>query len=146
MGRLTKKKIDEIRGLRKQGYCQKEIAEKVRVHVKTVRKYDPTSKTRKHHTLERQIETIEQALAIMLDWLKISNPPSVSIERLFCPRCQTEESLYYDVEEEVFTCSECGFKLAPLEIICPKCFSYDTLSYDMRLGRDVCEVCERRNA
>ena len=145
MGRLTKKKIDEIRGLRKQGYCQKEIAEKVHVHVKTVRKYDPTSKTRKHHTLERRIEAIEQALAVMLDWLEISARPSVLSDSLFCPRCQTEESLYYDLQEEVFICSECGFELVLLEAICPQCFSQDTLSFDIQRRRYVCEVCEKRH-
>ena len=41
MGRLTKAKIDEIARLRKQGYTQKETAEKLNVHIRTVRKYDP---------------------------------------------------------------------------------------------------------
>lgn len=41
MGRLTKAKIDEIAKLRQEGYTQKETAEKVKVHLRTVRKYDP---------------------------------------------------------------------------------------------------------
>ena len=41
MGRLIKAKIDEIARLRKQGYTQKETAEKLNVHIRTVRKYDP---------------------------------------------------------------------------------------------------------
>lgn len=41
MGRLTKSKIDEIGKLREQGYTQKETAEKAKVHLRTVRKYDP---------------------------------------------------------------------------------------------------------
>lgn len=41
MGRLTKAKIDEIGKLRGQGYTQKETAEKAKVHLRTVRKYDP---------------------------------------------------------------------------------------------------------
>jgi len=41
MGRLTKTKVDEIEKLRREGYTQKETAEKVKVHLRTVRKYDP---------------------------------------------------------------------------------------------------------
>lgn len=41
MGRLTKTKVDEIVKLRKQDYTQKETAEKLGIHVRTVRKYDP---------------------------------------------------------------------------------------------------------
>jgi len=41
MGRLTKSKKDEIMKLREQGYTQKETAERVKVHLRTVRKYDP---------------------------------------------------------------------------------------------------------
>lgn len=41
MGRLTKAKQDQISKLRKQGHTQKETAEKLNVHLRTVRKYDP---------------------------------------------------------------------------------------------------------
>jgi len=41
MGKLTKAKIDEITRLRQEGYTQKEIAKKAKVHLRTVRKYDP---------------------------------------------------------------------------------------------------------
>ena len=41
MGRLTKTKVDEIAKLRGKGYTQKETAEKLKVHLRTVRKYDP---------------------------------------------------------------------------------------------------------
>ena len=41
MGRLGKAKVDEIGKLREEGYTQKETAEKVGVHLITVRKYDP---------------------------------------------------------------------------------------------------------
>jgi len=43
MGRLTKKKIDQIAKLRGEGYTQIEVAEKTGVCLKTVRKYDPGS-------------------------------------------------------------------------------------------------------
>ena len=41
MGRLTKATTDEIERLRKEGYTQKEVAERLKVHPRTVRKYDP---------------------------------------------------------------------------------------------------------
>ncbi|GAH62197.1 unnamed protein product, partial [marine sediment metagenome] len=34
--------VDEIAYLRKQGYTQKEVAQELGVHIKTVRKYDRT--------------------------------------------------------------------------------------------------------
>ncbi len=42
MGRLAKTKVDEIAKLREDGYTQKEIAERLHVHPRTVRKYDPS--------------------------------------------------------------------------------------------------------
>jgi predicted transcriptional regulator len=47
MGRLTKKKIDKIAKLRQEGFTQKETAEEVGVHLRTVRKYDPLKEKRK---------------------------------------------------------------------------------------------------
>ena len=43
MGRLLKKKVDEVAKLRAEGYCQSEVASKVGVSVKSVRKYQPKS-------------------------------------------------------------------------------------------------------
>ncbi len=51
MGRLAKAKIDEIEKLRKEGYTQKEVAEKVRVHPRTIRKYDPLHQQRSEDRL-----------------------------------------------------------------------------------------------
>jgi len=59
MGRLTKKKIDEIAKLRQEGYTQKETAEKAKVHLRTVRKYDPFKQKRK--PTPEQIKEIEES-------------------------------------------------------------------------------------
>jgi transcriptional regulator with XRE-family HTH domain len=60
MGRLTKSKTDEIRKLREQGYTQKETAEKAGVHLRTVRKYDPSREKPVGPTAE-QVDEIERA-------------------------------------------------------------------------------------
>lgn len=41
MGRLVKTKIDQIAKLRQEGYTQKEVAQRLHVHPRTIRKYDP---------------------------------------------------------------------------------------------------------
>jgi len=61
MGRLTKAKIDEIAKLRQQGYTQAETAEKVGVHLRTVRKYDPLREQRPTRPSAEQVKEIEEA-------------------------------------------------------------------------------------
>ena len=61
MDRLTKKKIDEIAKLRQEGYTQKEIAEKAKVHLRTVRKYDPLREQKPARTTPEQLKEIEEA-------------------------------------------------------------------------------------
>lgn len=61
MGRLTKAKIDQIAKLRQQGYTQREAAEKVKVHLRTVRKYDPLREQRPVKPTREQIKEIEEA-------------------------------------------------------------------------------------
>ena len=61
MGRLTKAKIDEIAKLRQEGYTQKETAEKVGVHLRTVRKYDPLSEQKPVRSTIDQLKEIEEA-------------------------------------------------------------------------------------
>jgi len=62
MGRLTKAKIDAISKLRQQGYTQKETAEKVEVHLRTVRKYDPLKEKPVKPTRER-VKELEEAIS-----------------------------------------------------------------------------------
>jgi len=59
MGRLTKAKIDKITNLRDEGYTQKEVAEKVDVDIKTVRKYDPQGQTVKLASEEEEISLVQ---------------------------------------------------------------------------------------
>lgn len=61
MGRLTKAKADEIEKLRKEGYTQKEVAEKVGVHLRTVRKYDPLRE--KPKPTREQVKELEEAIS-----------------------------------------------------------------------------------
>jgi hypothetical protein len=62
MGRLTKAKIDEISKLRKERYTQKETAERVKVHLRTVRKYDPLKEKPVRLTRE-QAKGLEEAIS-----------------------------------------------------------------------------------
>ena len=61
MGRLTKAKIDEIIKLRKQGYTQEETAEKAKVHLRTVRKYDSLRVQKPVRPATEQVEELEEA-------------------------------------------------------------------------------------
>ena len=61
MGRLTKAKIDEIAKLRQQGYTQREIVEKVKVHLRTVRKYDPLREQKSVRPTIEQVRELEEA-------------------------------------------------------------------------------------
>jgi lipase chaperone LimK len=60
MGKLTKTKIDEIARLRQEGYTQKEIAQKAKVHLRTVRKYDPL-RTQKPRITPEQVKETEES-------------------------------------------------------------------------------------
>jgi len=62
MGRLTKAKTDEIGKLRKEGYTQKETAEKVGVHIRTVRKYDPLRDQEKDGVTSEALNETREAL------------------------------------------------------------------------------------
>ena len=59
MGRLTKGKIDKIINLRNEGYTQKEVAQKVGVDIKTVRKYDPQGQTVNLASAEKEISLVQ---------------------------------------------------------------------------------------
>lgn len=60
MGRLTKAKRDEIARLRGQNYTQKETAEKVGVHLRTVRKYDPLREQKPVRPTAEQLKELEK--------------------------------------------------------------------------------------
>jgi len=62
MGRLTKGKVDEICKLREEGYTQRETAERVKVHLRTVRKYDPLKEKPVRPTRER-VKELEEVIS-----------------------------------------------------------------------------------
>ncbi len=66
MGRLSKNQTDQVAKLRKEGYLQKEIGQKLGINIRTVRKYDPTakSKQRKNQLVKEGLLTIKQLMLI----------------------------------------------------------------------------------
>jgi len=102
MGRLLKRKVDQIVSLRKQGYIQKEVAQKLEVHVRTVRKYDPTHTATKRHPIDNNtIESIRSVLPVILDWLYILTYSLLSDAKYNCSRCHTD-TLAFGLDEVVF--------------------------------------------
>ena len=141
MGRLTKKKADQIANLRKQAYTQKEVAEKLGVHVRTVRKYDPTRVTVKHRPTDAT-ESIRGVIAVILDWLDILTLLLLSSgkDKHACPRCCID-SLEFDSEKETFICRECGYRPIMPENICRNCFALNRLEFDKDSSIWVCQEC-----
>ena len=143
MGRLTKKKIDQIRKLRKQDYTQKEVAENVGVHVRTVRKYDPYRVDAKHRVRENNdTESIRSTILVILQWLDVLNISLLNYGNIsyFCPRC-CENDLEFDADEEIYFCSECGYKIVLPRAICRCCFTVNKLKIDKNSGFWICQEC-----
>jgi predicted transcriptional regulator len=125
MGRLTKKKIDEIAKLRSEGYTQSEVAQKTDVCLKTVRKYDPGSVSgsardwRELQSLPERVKSLEEIVKTLsaLAW-------SYRFEKeekycVFCSSCQsivTMESLTDKRTGENYDgCPECGARISYAE-------------------------------
>lgn len=142
MGRLLKSKVDQIVGLRKQGYCQKEIAEKLGVHIKTVRKYDPTSgaDTSKPVHVEQSVETIREALPVVLDLLGIMVPLLLDEDNHQCPKC-CAESLGFDGQRIAFVCRQCGYTIIMPQDICCHCLSQGRIDYNKKSRKWFCQQC-----
>ena len=118
MGRLTKKNIDQIAKLRSEGYTQNEVAEKVGVCLKTVRKYDPGSVSgsakewRELQGLPERVNKLEQIAKTLsaLAW-------SYKLEKCFkypawCPNCENqvsaEEARDKKTKKTYYCCPQCG--------------------------------------
>ena len=142
MGRLLKSKIDQIVSLRKQGYCQKEIAEKLDVHIKTVRKYDPTSgsDTSKPVHVEKSVEAIREVLLAVLDLLDVMVPLLLDKDNHPCPKCYAE-SLGFDVRQVAFICRNCGYTLILPSDICYHCLSQGKMDYNKESRKWFCQQC-----
>ena len=144
MGRLLKKKVDQIADLRKQGYTQKEVAQKLGVHVRTVRKYDPTHTAVKSHPIDNDtIESIRGVLPTIFDWLDILMYLLLGDAKHNCPRCHTN-ALEFDLDEVAFICRKCGYRPVLPHDICRSCFALDRLEFDPDSRMWVCRQCRAR--
>ena len=148
MGRLTKAKIDEIDKLRKEGYTQKEVAEKVRVHPRTIRKYDPLRQDRsEERSVENRLSALEEAIRTCWDyidllyWAMARSPIGDSLEKetYVCPRCQGK--LRYDEEKVTHICANCGHKYSLPFHWCYHCLSQAEMEYVEEIGDSVCPKC-----
>lgn len=121
MGRLTKKKIDQIGKLRAEGYTQIETAEKVGACLKTVRKYDPGSisgsarEWKELQSLPGRVNELEKAIKALT-----ALALSYQVEKLakedkywaWCPKCDqpvtVEERTDKKTRKTYYGCYECG--------------------------------------
>jgi len=121
MGRLTKKKIDQIAKLRGEGYTQIEVAEKLEVCLKTVRKYDPGSisgsakEWRELQSLPDRVKRLEE-IAKTLSALATSYQLEKGDEYLaWCPNCDNQviAKLARDkkTKKDYYCCSQCGMPI-----------------------------------
>jgi len=141
MGRLTKAKIDRIVSLRKEGYTQKETAEQVGVNVRTVRKYDTTSRasTRKSTDLKARVTALEAIARILLEWLTVTWLTTDSEEQR-CVKCGAQDM---DFRNEGFTCGKCGHRMILPTEMCPNCLAIDRVDSEGG-GKWVCQECGHR--
>lgn len=94
MGRLTKAKIDEIARLRQEGYTQKEIVEKAKVHLGTVRKYDPLRSQKPAGVTPEQLKEIEESCGkLVAEGLAHESNGRFSISSLGRRACERFEEL-----------------------------------------------------
>jgi transcriptional regulator with XRE-family HTH domain len=119
MGRLVKAKIDEIAKLRLEGYTQKEVAQRLHLHPRTVRKYDPLHQERlQERSVEDRLSALEEAIRTSWDWIGLlhmtmllSDLGDILVHQEYeCPRCRGK--LGYDDDEETYVCNECGHKFS----------------------------------
>ena len=119
MGRISKKKIDEIRGLLKQGYLDSEIAKLLGVHPKTVAKYDLNRQKRsnKWDEIDNRITELDKGLKTCLDWLEVFHT-GIHRGEMFCPRCIGDLDL--NQIDFSYVCQSCGHKISwPLDWCVP---------------------------
>jgi len=145
MGILEKRKRDRIVKMRKEGYTQKEVAEAVGVHVRTVRKYDSVrgAGSVKGRSLEARLTACEEALRTSLDWLHLLSFMVPTDEEHLCPKCGSYRMKYDDYVESTFVCERCGYQYTLPFHLCHECFSRD-INYDDYPGYAVCERCGNR--
>ena len=141
MGRLTKAKIDRITSLRKEGYTQKEIAEQVGVNVRTVRKYDASSRASKKKPvgLQARVTALEAIARVLLQWLSVTWL-ALDPEKERCVKCGAQEMGF---RHGGFACGKCGHRMILPTEICPNCLTIDRVDLD-KGGVWVCQECGYR--
>ena len=150
MGRLAKSQVDEIAKLREGGYTQKEIAERLHVHPRTVRKYDPSHETkqRRQRSTEDRLAALEEGLRTSWDLLELlhcamirSNELQHMLEKTTyrCLRC--DGKLKYVDQEATYVCSNCGHKFPPSLYWCYHCLSQQEMDNIETTGELVCRRC-----
>ena len=150
MGRLTKAKVNEIAKLRQLGYTQKETAEKAKVHLRTVRKYDPLHESRAGGQLsvEDRLVALEEAVRTSWDYIYLLECAMCRLEPLChkleketypCPRCGGK--LRFEDEESTYVCHDCKLKMLPSDYLCYHCFSQGEMDYVEATDELVCRRC-----
>jgi len=144
MGRLYKAKIDSIRELSEQGYLQKEVAEKVGVHVKTVRKYTASSgcSISRSGVSENIPESVRNVIASILDYIDLIES-ALQLDKnrnVHCPRC-LEGEFDFDAVKMFYVCRKCGHRLDTPFDICRKCFTVNNILKDRTGGIYTCKEC-----
>ena len=144
MGRLTKAKVDQIGKLRNEGYTQQEVAQKIDVHVRTVRKYDVT-RTKNSLDNKTTIRNVQQTIRVIMDWVWVLIWPLMSEEDLNCPNC-LGESVSYDEEVNTFVCHQCGYRMVLPDDICENCLALNAVVFDQVTKKRVCRECGARQS
>lgn len=148
MGKLTKAKLVEIDKLRKEGYTQKETAERLHIHPRTVRKHDPLRQDRaEEQSVENRLSALEEAIRTCWDyidllyWTIIRSPICGSLEEEThrCPRCQGK--LRFDDKKVTHVCANCGHEYPLLEYLCYYCLSQEQMDYVEEIDAWVCRKC-----
>jgi len=151
MGRLAKAQTDEIAKLRKEGYTQKEIAERLHVHPRTVRKYDPLRQERsEERSVENRLSVLEEAIRVCWDYidliyvavLRSAIGECLEKETYLCPRCNGK--LIYDEDKVTYICKKCGHKFSILSDWCYNCLSTAESVWSDEIDDQVCPKCGAR--
>jgi len=151
MGRLAKSKVDEIAKLREDGYTQKEIAERLHVHPRTVRKYDPSRQERsEERSVEKRLSALEGAISTcwhyidLLYWAMHNSAIGECLETKthVCPRCLGR--LIYNEDKVTYICNKCGHKFSILSNWCYNCLSIAEFVWSDEIDDPVCPKCGAR--
>lgn len=150
MGRLAKAQTDEITKLRQEGYTQKEIAERLNIHPRTVRKYDPSHVVRRRgiRSTEDRLGALEEGVRASWDLLDLLNSAMLRFDKLRhileettfpCPRCRGK--LKYVDQEGTYVCGSCKHKFPSSLYWCYHCLSQQEMDYDDKMDEFVCRRC-----